>query len=138
MVLWMKTEYQKHQRAVKELVLYGMIGGGTSMLDTVCYLLFTRTFAWNKFFSNVCSVHIGILSSFLLNTYFNFRKTDQVGKRAVSFYLVGCCGMGLSMILLYIGTEFFACSDIVIKISAIFVVALFQFVLNKCITYSKI
>lgn len=138
MVSRIKTVYRTYQILIKELILYGMIGGGSSFLDTAAYIVFTRAFEWNRFFSNLCSVNIGILCSFLLNTCFNFRKRDRLGKRAVSFFLVGYCGMGLSMLLLYIGTEMIGCSDITIKISAIFIVALFQFILNKCITYSKI
>ena len=83
-------------------------------------------------------MNIGILSSFLLNTYLNFKKTDQTVKRALCFFSVGYCGMGLSMVLLYIGTNIMGYGDITIKIAAIFIVAVFQFILNKLVTYSRI
>lgn len=135
MFSWIKSILRV--QIIRELILYGIIGSLTSALDTALYVFFTREFLWNKFFSNLCSVHIGILSSFLLNTYFNFKKTTRMGKRVLLFFLVGYCGMGLSMLLLYIGTDIVGYSDIVVKIAAIFIVALFQFILNKAVTYSR-
>ena len=130
--------FKNYQSLIREIILYGMIGGFSSCLDTGCYILFTRLLEWNKFFSNLCSVNIGILSSFLLNTYLNFKKTDQTMKRAFCFFVVGYCGMGLSMLMLYIGANMMGYDDIPIKIAAIFIVAAFQFILNKLVTYSRI
>ena len=138
MVHWINMLMSTHKNLVKQMLLYGVIGGGSSLVDTVCYIAMTRYLLLGTLLANFISVNIGITCSFLLNTYFNFRQTSKLGKRAISFFLVGYCGLGLSSIMLFIGTNLIHINDIVVKVIAIFFVAAFQFVLNKLITYSKI
>lgn len=120
------------------MFLYGLIGGGSSLLDTFCYIILTHYFTCGLFLANFISVNIGITCSFILNTYFNFKKSNKLGKRAISFFAVGYCGLGLSFLLLYIGTNLLHINDIIVKLVSIVFVAAFQFILNKMITYSKI
>lgn len=138
MIRWFNIFIGIHKDLIKQMALYGVIGGGSSFLDTVCYIVMTRYYLLGTLLSNFISVNIGITCSFFLNTYFNFRQTSKLGKRALSFFLVGYCGLGLSSMMLFIGTNVIHINDIVVKVIAIFFVAAFQFVLNKLITYSKI
>lgn len=128
----------KKNRLRKEVLLYALIGGGSSALDTCCYILLTRYIGIKEIVSNFISVNIGITCSFLLNAYCNFKKTDKIRKRALSFFTVGYLGMLLSSLILYIGTTQFLIDDIVVKIASIGIVAIFQFCLNRLITFSRI
>ncbi len=123
---------------LRQMILYGLIGGGSALLDTCCYVALTRAFLLGKFTANFISVNIGIGSSFLLNAFFNFKKADKLGKRALSFFAVGYGGLLLSLLLLYVGTDLLGFNDILVKFSSIFIVAGLQFCLNKLITFSKI
>lgn len=125
-------------KLIKEMFLYGLIGGGSSLLDTFCYIILTHYFTCELYLANFISVNIGITCSFILNTYFNFKKSNKLGKRAISFFAVGYCGLGLSFLLLYIGANLLYINDIIVKLVSIIFVAAFQFILNKIITYSKI
>ncbi len=132
------NELLKNKKLLKEIVLYGIIGGTSSLMDSVVYYVLTRSLTFSEFVSNFISVNIGITISFLLNTFINFKKSDKLFKRAVSFYTVGYFGLGLSMLILYIGVHLLEMSDMVVKLGSIFIVAAFQFVLNKLVTYGKI
>lgn len=138
MVQKTKAWYVKHLCMFHQAIMYGLIGGGSSLLDTLCYIFFTRNFEWNKYFSNFLSINLGITCSFFLNTYFNFRKTDKLAKRGLSFFCIGYCGMALSVLLMFIGVDLLRFNDITVKLISIFIVALFQFILNKIVTFSKI
>lgn len=128
----------KNKKLVKEIMFYGIIGGASSLMDSVVYYILTRSITFGEFFSNFISVNIGITISFLLNTFLNFKKSDKLFKRAVSFYTVGYFGLGLSMLILYIGVHLLEMNDMIVKLCSIFIVAAFQFVLNKLVTYGKI
>lgn len=108
------------------------------MVDTFCYAFLTRNLGLEKLQSNFISVNIGIFLSFILNTYFNFKKSDRLALRAVSFFAVGYAGLLLSLLILYIGADMLYINDLVVKLFSIVIVALFQFVLNKTVTYSRI
>lgn len=128
----------KRYSFLKEIFLYGVIGGGSALTDSGFYFFFTRYFMMNTFLSNFISVNIGITMSFLLNTFINFKQTSKLLNRAVSFYAVGYAGLALSTWLLYMGVHVWGLGDLTVKLSSIVVVAAFQFVLNKCITYGAI
>ena len=134
----MIKNFRERYPIIREMILYGIIGGGSALLDTLFYVLFTRVFTWPDLLSNFLSVNIGIAVSFCLNTYFNFKKHDRLKQRAVSFFCVGYAGLLLSTGLLFFGVQILHFDDLLIKIVSIFIVAAFQFVLNKLITYGKI
>jgi putative flippase GtrA len=75
--------------------------------------------------------------SFMLNRKFNFKKTDRVLFRAVSFYLTGLFGLVMSEGLLWLGTICLNFAVIPIKIASVIVVAGTQFIINKSIAFRK-
>lgn len=121
---------------LRQIILYGVIGVFSSGIDGVCFIGMNY-YSLNKYIANFISITIGICISFLLNTYINFRVTNKVGKRAMSFFTIGYMGMLLSMLILYIGCDILNFSTVIIKIISVFIVATFQFILNKLITYKK-
>ena len=119
----------------RELILYGIIGGFCAALDFGVYSLLSL---WIPFlWANIISVHCGIICSFILNRSYNFRVKDNPGKRFISFYLVGLAGLGLSELLIYLLTDKFEWHYLVAKLLTVVVVALFQFTLNKLITFNR-
>lgn len=128
----------RHKALVRQLVLYGLIGGGAALLDTCCYVIFTRALSLNKFIANFFSVNLGISSSFILNAFFNFKKFDKLTKRALSFFAVGYCGLALSAFLLFLGTTVLRLNDIGVKLVSIVFVSVLQFFLNRSLTFTKI
>lgn len=127
-----------NRKLVREVLLYGIIGGSSSLMDSLFYYFFTRHLNFSEFASNFFSVNIGITISFVLNTFINFKITNKIIKRALSFYTVGYIGLLVSMIILYCGIHIFSINDMFVKLTSIFIVAAFQFVLNKVVTYGKI
>jgi len=122
---------------ILELFLYGIIGGISAGLDSLCFAFFD-SLRWNIYSSNFISINIGITTSFFLNTYFNFKITNNIVKRAISFFSVGYIGMLLSMIILYVGTNLMNIKAMWVKLFSVVLVAIFQFILNKVITYGRV
>jgi len=121
---------------IRLIFFYGLIGGFSALLDFGVFSLLFSVFAFNQFIANVISVHIGIATSFLLNRKYNFKKEDRIIFRAMSFYCIGLMGLGLSQLILWAGTQM-PYSPLLIKFVSIFIVAAFQFALNKIITFKK-
>lgn len=120
---------------VRELVLYGIIGGGCAALDFGIYTMLCL--AVPALVANVISVHCGIICSFFLNRHFNFKVKDKAVMRFVSFYLVGLAGLAISEGLIYVFMNKIGLDHIVSKLITVVVVAIFQFVLNKFLTFKK-
>lgn len=128
---------RKQEILLRQMLLYGLIGGLSSCIDSGAYYILTRLYSLNEFSANFVSVNIGITISFILNTFYNFKMTSRLGRRAISFYSVGYMGLILSTFILYFGIHVIEINDLLVKIVSVFLVALFQFVLNKLITYKS-
>ena len=119
----------------RELILYGLIGGFCTALDFGVYTLLGL---WIPYlWANVISVHCGIFCSFFLNRSLNFKVKDKAPLRFTVFYLVGLSGLALSEGLIWLMASQFAWNYVAAKLLTVVVVALYQFLLNKFITFKK-
>lgn len=118
----------------KNLILYGLIGGSCAALDFILYSIFV-IIGMNILLANVIGVHVGIVTSFFLNSRYNFRMTDHPFKRFLSFYIIGLIGLGVSSLLLWLLVDHMGWNPIIAKILAIGIVAICQFLMNKTITF---
>jgi putative flippase GtrA len=120
----------------RDLILYGIIGGFCAALD---FGLYTLLGLWMPYlWANVISVHAGILCSFLLNRQYNFKVKDHAAQRFTVFYVVGLMGLALSELLIYLMATCFGMNYIIAKLITVVIIALFQFLLNKFITFKKL
>ena len=80
---------------------------------------------------NVC----GFIFTFFTNTYLNFKKKDAFLKRFLLYFLICACGWGISTLLIHCFKELV--NQYILKIAVMAVVTLFQYFMNKFITYRK-
>lgn len=121
----------------ENLILYGIIGSFTSLLD---FMVFTILINYCEIFyiiANCISVIIGITTSFLLNRTFNFKVKDHAKRRFLIFLTVGLCGLLFSNVILYIGIDRLNGPEPLVKAASIIIVVGFQFLLNKFITFKQ-
>jgi putative flippase GtrA len=85
--------------------------------------------------ANCISVLAGIATSFSLNRTYNFKVKDKTIRRFSIFLMVGLCGMLLSNLILWMGIDKMGGDELIVKLASIFLVALFQFLLNKYVTF---
>ena len=121
---------------VRNFFLYGVIGSTCALLDFSLFTLMYQVAGLNEYVANAISIHIGIATSFILNSRFNFKKTDRLAFRAIAFYATGLFGLALSQGLLWLG-DTLSVPVITAKIISIFVVAIVQFTLNRIIAFGK-
>ena len=125
-----------NKQLIRQIILYGIIGGCSALLDFLVFTLFYKQFGMNEYLANGISVHAGIAMSFILNRKYNFKKTDRVLFRAFSFYLTGLFGLALSQGILWFGNVLLV-PVVLVKFVSIFLVAAVQFIINKLITFNK-
>lgn len=119
---------------LRELFLYGIIGGSTAALDVLLFKVF-RVVGIPLLLANFLSVSIAVGSSFILNAKYNFRKTDNLHKRAAKFFAIGYFGWFVQTIILWLGVDSLGIEELYVKIFAVFVAAAIQYLLNKFLTF---
>ena len=120
----------------KQFIIYCMIGGFTSLTDTLVFYLL-RKVGVNLYIANFIGINVGITLSFLLNTFINFKMTDKLKQRAVKFFAVGYIGLCISFVIMHIGVKVLNQEELIVKLISIVLVAIIQFCLNKIFTYRK-
>lgn len=128
-----KKLYRKH----RSLILYGVIGGSGALLDFLVFLFLFNVINIPAVPATMISVLFGITNNFILNTIFNFKKTDRLFLRYLSFTSVGLFGLFLSAYILAFG-EVFGLDPNVVKLLSIPPVVLMQYLLNKQISFREI
>lgn len=123
-------------KLIKEIFLYGIIGGISAGLDSIAFASIAKL-GVNIYIANFISINLGIITSFMLNTYLNFRVKDNIKRRMMSFFGVGYIGMVISTLILYVGNDIWGLHIMFVKITSVVIVAAVQFILNKFITYKR-
>jgi len=124
-------------RKFRHLILYGIIGSSSALLDFLVFTLLTEVFGVYYLIANCISVTCGLTNSFILNRKYNFKVTDKTLKRAVMFFVVGYCGLALNSTLLYVFINFAHFSIPVSKLCAMAIEVILQFVVNSLVTFRK-
>lgn len=118
---------------MRQLFLYGLIGGAAALVDYGVFYLFQNRAGWSAEVSSLIGQGVGFVFSFYLNTYLNFKKTDRLFRRFISYFAICVLGMAISTALI---VTLKSRMDIyVLKLVCLLFVSLVQFLLNKLITY---
>lgn len=119
----------------RQIIIYVFFGGFGAIVDISIFKILTSTLLHsNILIANVISASCGIVVSFILNTFFNFKAKTKRMKRFVIFFSIGLSGIVLGTFVLWIFTHFIK-DPLISKIMSALIVAAYQFVLNKLITY---
>ena len=133
MIEFVKRLYKKF----RNLILYGLIGSSSALLDFLIFTLLTEVFGVYYLIANCVSVTCGLTNSFILNRKYNFKVTDKTLKRAIMFFVVGYCGLALNSTLLYIFINYVHFPTPVSKLCAMAIEVLLQFIVNSLVTFKK-
>ncbi len=133
----MKELIKKVYKKFRNLILYGVIGSSSALLDFTIFTILTELFGVYYLVANCISVTCGLTNSFILNRKYNFKVTDKTLKRAVMFFFVGFCGLALNSALLYLFITYVHLARPIAKLCAIVIEVLLQFTVNCLVTFKK-
>lgn len=123
---------------LKNIFLYGVFGCSAAVVEVIVDKLLYMT-GMNATIVTVIGAIVGLLFTFTTNTFLNFKKTDNLLKRFISYAGIASIGIafkGIVMFLCY--TKFNIAAtipEIYMNVFLIFFVAAVQFVFNKLFTY---
>lgn len=129
----MKKLYIKY----RHFILYVMNGSIATAVDMGIFFILSDGIGLHYLLSNIISVFFGILTSFELNSRYNFKKTNLRLRRFISFSIVCLIGMGLGSLLLTTFYIWLGFPKFIAKIMSVVLAGVFQFFFNKNITFKK-
>lgn len=125
----------------KEVILYLVFGGLTTLVNIVCYAVCARGFHMGTLVSNGIAWVLSVLFAYVTNKIFVFEsKTDGVReavRELVSF--IACrAGTGvLDMAVMYVTVDMLGWYDVLMKILSNIIVIILNFVFSKLVIFRK-
>lgn len=133
---WYKL-FQKY----REIIVYIIFGGLTTLVNFVGYLVLTRLVGMEAGIANIVAILISILFAYVTNKIWVFESKStnlkEIAKEMVSFF--GCraftslLDIGLFDLLVYV----FHISDIWVKLFNQIIVIVLNYILSKVIVFRK-
>lgn len=131
----MVSEFFDKFSNLAKFIKYGLIGLIGLILDMGLFYILHKLLGINYVLSNIVSSSTAILHNFILNSYFTFRVTDKKFQRFLSFYGIALIGLVFSTLLLALFIDILGIDSMVSKLIAVFTIAIFQYFLNKKLTF---
>lgn len=123
----------------KEILLYGIFGVLTTVVNYVSYVIFTRGFNVEIFISNLIAWLLSVIFAYITNKLFVFDsksfKWNILCKEIISFSAARIFSLFLDMGILYVLVNLAHMPDLIVKIISNVVVIIVNYVLSKFIIF---
>jgi putative flippase GtrA len=117
------------------LFMYALIGGSASAIDVGIFVFMYEWLGSPALLAHSVSIPVSALFSFGLNAVFNFRKTDKLLARFLSFAVIVAMGYALGAGIIWSVEEWTTWGGTVGKLLSLPVVFVFQYFLNSRISF---
>lgn len=125
----------------KEVLLYLIFGGLTTLVNFIVYAVCARGFCLNTLQANASALIISILFAYITNKIFVFgSKTDSVKEIFREFFSFLACRLGtgaLDMAFMYVFVDILGFYDILMKILSNVIVIILNYIFSKLIIFAK-
>lgn len=120
----------------RNFLIYAVIGGGAVVLDVGVYALLAVPAGMHPVFANTISTFVSMIFSFTSNSILNFKVTDRIVARFLSFTLVSGAGYVVSTLMIAVLVDGLHVDALISKGATLPVVVLLQYTLNKKTTFA--
>lgn len=125
----------------KEVVLYLVFGGLTTLVNIVVYAVCARGIGLRTLQANAAALTISILFAYITNKLFVFEsRTDTAKEIFREFFSFIACRLGtgaLDMLFMFVSVEILGFHDVVMKILSNIIVIVLNYVFSKLIIFTK-
>ena len=126
---------------ILQLILYGIFGVLTTVINIVVYWLCTRVFFWPVVPSTVIAWTIAVLFSYWGNRKFVFRSTNSsysaVLKEAAEFFSCRIATGVLDVVIMYVFVDVLGFHDVIIKTASNIIVIILNYIASKLFIFRE-
>ena len=128
----MKEYFKKHEKLVRQILKFGVVGGGAFLIDYSILYLLTEFVGIHYLISSVISFIISLIFNYILSIYWVFDVTKkQTSKDVFIFVILSVIGLGINQVVMYVGSDLLHIYYMLTKLVATFIVMVWNFVTRK-------
>jgi putative flippase GtrA len=144
LLLWvkiMKENLKKLFYKYKEIILYCIFGGLTTIINIIAYFIFSRFFNVNYLVSNIIAWVLSVLFAYVTNKTFVFQSRNTevkyVIKELIAFIGSRLFSGVLDFGIMYVFVDVLSFNDFIIKIIANVIVIVINYIFSKLMVFKK-
>ena len=123
------------------IILYLFFGGLTTVINIVCYEVFTKIFFINYMLSNIIAWIITVIVAYLTNRENVFKSSANSPKEILmeilKFFGVRIATLGLDVVVMFVGVTILSFNDTIIKILSNVAVIVTNYFMSKYIVFKN-
>lgn len=128
----MKELLKKHEKLMKQILKFGVVGGGAFLIDYSILYVLTEFVGIHYLISSVISFIISLIFNYILSIYWVFDVTKkQTTKEIFIFVILSVIGLGINQVVMYVGSDLLHIHYMITKLVATFIVMVWNFVTRK-------
>lgn len=137
----MKDDIIKLFNKYKEVILYCVFGGLTTLINIITYFVFSRFLGINYLISNVIAWIVSVLFAYITNKLFVFESKNielkYVIKELTAFVSCRLLSGVLDIIIMYVFVNILGFNDFIIKIIANVLVIILNYIFSKLMIFKE-
>jgi len=127
-----KELLKKHEKLVRQILKFGIVGGGAFLIDYSILYILTEFVGIHYLISSVISFTISLIFNYILSIYWVFDVTKkQTPKEIFIFVVLSVIGLGINQVVMYVGSDLLHIYYMLTKLVATFIVMVWNFVTRK-------
>lgn len=126
----------------KEIILYLIFGGLTTVINIITYMLIAKVFKIEQVISNIIAWGISVIFAYVVNKIFVFesktKETKKIIKEMLQFVVARILSLLIFDIAIFAGMIYvFKINDGITKIITQVMIVVFNYVLSKFLIFRK-
>ncbi|MBQ8164107.1 MAG: GtrA family protein [Clostridia bacterium] len=125
----------------KELILYLIVGGLTTLVNIAAYALFAYPLSLGVTVSTVLAWGVSVIFAFVANKLVVFESKNTTKKKLLfeigSFFLARLASGVLDVLIMFIFVDLIHINDIIMKIVSNVIVIIINYALSKFVIFKK-
>lgn len=129
----MKNKLIKLFEKYREIIMYIIFGGLTTLINITCFVLINKVGVFHYQITNIIAWIISVLFAFVTNKYFvfNSKSKSNLLKESVKFYGSRLISLAFDIVLMYILIDLINSNDLIAKIITNIFVIIINYVISK-------
>ena len=126
------------KKLIAQFLKFGIVGVVATLVDFGVLVLLKEVFGVDVMWASAASFAVSVIANYVLSMLFVF-KGGKVGKVAefVIFVALSLGGLGINQGIMWLGTEVLHLYYLLVKVTALFVVPVYNFVTRKIFLEKK-
>lgn len=124
------------QPTSRQFLIYSSVGVLGTIAHYTVLVIFVHTLGIRPIIGSTAGFIVGGLVNYYLNYKLTFSSSKQHRTAMIQFFLVAVFGLGINILVMWVGTELFDYFYFYVQLLATFIVLVVNFFINKMWTFN--